>query len=288
MSTLVKSPKKKKEHPILFSTPMVAAILDGSKTQTRRVINPQLSTDVDWIEFGKSVFTPSGHLSGRGLFPPLPEEPNDKVRGEKFIKTPYGNYGDILRIRETWKPIAWSEQGEWVIKYKDGTTMRIEDGLFEDDDDGKKEFDFGCKISDLLTKNKCPYDYNTGLYTEIDKYLPWKPSIFMPKKASRIKLKVKSVDIERLNTISHEDAIAEGVLSRVMPGKSAWYKEDIEYYHYLKDKWGPSPIHSFQTLWQSINGKSPGKTWDDNPWVWVYKFELNDYIHHCTVEDTWS
>jgi hypothetical protein len=88
-----------KERPILFSTPMVKAILEGRKTVTRRIMNPQPSSNVKWQRFGYTAFTPDGHISGRGFFPPA----EDERFGEKHFKIPYGNKGDILWVRETWR-----------------------------------------------------------------------------------------------------------------------------------------------------------------------------------------
>jgi hypothetical protein len=92
----------------------------------------------------------------------------------------------------------------------------------------------------------------------------WKPSIFMPKQACRIFLKIKSIRVERLNEISEEDAKTEGIE----------FVEGIDgniYYNYLTlDYFTKNKILSFMTLWQSINGTD---SWKHNPFVWVYEFE---------------
>ena len=93
--------------------------------------------------------------------------------------------------------------------------------------------------------------------------IKWKPSIFMPKDACRIFLKVKEVIVEPLNTITQEGAEAEGVLIDD-EGLSCWdYNKKC--FHDIV------PEQSFQTLWESINGKG---SWEENPFVWVYKFEV--------------
>lgn len=96
---------------------------------------------------------------------------------------------------------------------------------------------------------------------------PWKPSIFMPKEAARIFLKVTNVRVERLQDISEEDAIAEGVLYErgVAYPHCGWF--DFE----IKLPVLSNPKNAFKSLWQSINGKK--HPWDSNPWVWVYEFE---------------
>ncbi|KAA5532788.1 hypothetical protein [Paenimyroides baculatum] len=92
----------------------------------------------------------------------------------------------------------------------------------------------------------------------------WKPSIHMPKGAARIFIYVTNVRAERLQDISEADAIAEGI------ERQKTNYGDYLFKHYLKDKFGPSAKHSFQTLWQKINGI---ESWDKNPYVWVYEYE---------------
>jgi hypothetical protein len=103
---------------------------------------------------------------------------------------------------------------------------------------------------------------------------PWKPSIFMPKEAARIFLYVTSVRVERLQDISEEDAIAEGVEPVSFFGKTAHsYKNYDESTDPTIDRYYngfPSARLSFESLWQSINGED---SWNENPLVWVYEFE---------------
>ena len=80
--------------------------------------------------------------------------------------------------------------------------------------------------------------------------LTWKPSIFMPKEACRIFLKVVGVSIEKLHDITADDIKAEGV------------SYTMDYYPILFESW--------QELWIRINGQ---ESWDSNPYVFVYKFE---------------
>lgn len=96
----------------------------------------------------------------------------------------------------------------------------------------------------------------------------WRPSIFMPKDACRIFLRVVDVTIERLHSIHSDDAIAEGI-------ETTWIHDDprnSKYKNYINDGNGSlSPIGSYKSLWNSINGP---ESWDANPWVWVYEFEV--------------
>lgn len=99
--------------------------------------------------------------------------------------------------------------------------------------------------------------------------IKWKPSLFMPKEAARIFLKLTNVRCERLQDISDNDAIGEGIdfFNHGYGGSPVgiWYK------NYKFGTNNCSPNYSFQTLWDSINAKK--QPWESNPWVWVYDFE---------------
>jgi len=98
----------------------------------------------------------------------------------------------------------------------------------------------------------------------------WTPSIHMPRWASRITLEITSVRVERLQDISEADAIAEGIERLDYQGQTSWRD------YSLNDEWAAispmldSPIASYKTLWESLNGKG---SWDLNPWVWVIEFK---------------
>jgi hypothetical protein len=98
--------------------------------------------------------------------------------------------------------------------------------------------------------------------------LVWKPSIFMPRAASRITLEVTGVRVERLNSISEEDAIDEGIRS--------FTKDGSLYKHCWGDMgmpWRDMPYtakEAYQILWDKINAKKC--PWDSNPWVWCVSF----------------
>jgi hypothetical protein len=86
----------------------------------------------------------------------------------------------------------------------------------------------------------------------------WRPSIFMPRWASRILLEITAVRVERLQDISDTDAINEGIPD---------YPDFV----------GDSPVEDYRTLWESING--PG-SWSANPWVWVIEFKVLEGLNH--------
>ena len=186
------------EKPILFSGEMVRAILDGRKTQTRRVIKPQPSAGVR-----RSVFVLSGLEDGHG----------------RELRCPYGRPGDTLWVRETWAS----------HKYMDDTKP--------------SEFTVGAQM--------LPVWYRAD-NAQSDERGKWRPSIFMPRWASRITLRVVGVRVETLWDMTVSKMIAEGVA-------------EIE----NNDK---HPLTPFITLWDSINADR-GYAWYTNPWVWVVEFE---------------
>lgn len=133
------------------------------------------------------------------------------------------------------------------------------------------------KIGNILwvreTFDKVTYEFvykaddNSGY--EFLSAIRWKPSIHMPKVAARIFLEVTNIKVERLKDISEEDAIAEGVFQHSDYGSTG-------YVHYGRTDEALTDIdavYSFETLWDSINGKD---SWEKNPWVWVYDFKVVD------------
>lgn len=165
------------ERPILFSAPMVRAILDDEKTQTRRIAQSD--------------------------------------RDERVLPLRYGEPGHRLWVRETHAVIH----------------------------DGSVVYRADLSPGDLADESKVRRSARSaGLAT-----LPWRPSIFMQRRHSRITLEVTGVRVERLQSISVDDALREGVHP-------------------------PCIRDNFQRLWDSINGGRAGRTWADNPLVWVISF----------------
>jgi hypothetical protein len=225
-----------KQLPILFSTPMVQAILEGRKTQTRRLTNLHLINQnaANWVPrifkniapgreaYGQYHFqTKKGHQ--RVAF----DSPDGKAI--EFADCPYGKKGDILWVRETFG------------------LMQLTDGYLVYKADDEK------------------------LIEHCDR---WRPSIHMKKEDCRLWLQVKSVCVERLKDITEEDAIAEGVLKNCECGKACAECKDLdEWYNYTGGECDfptYSAKESFQSLWALINGMV---SWEVNPWVWVIEFE---------------
>lgn len=212
-----------KEKPVLFSGPMVRAILDGRKIQTRRVVkyeirgpNPPGET-FDWMDKHGEWIAAHGTI--------------------KFSETsaarlcPYGKPGDRLWVRETWRPtvIIGETYTAYVTEYR-------ADGEWQE-----AEFDDWEEVFDDRRRDR------------------WRPSIHMPRWASRITLEVIGVRVERVQEITNEDAKAEGVTDTPYPMKT--YKG-----------WADGVYTAlFHDLWDSINAKR-GYSWEANPWCWVVEF----------------
>lgn len=217
-----------KERPILFSGPMVRAILAGTKTQTRRVVRPQPFDD----SCGGQPMV--GHRDLAGTFAP-------HVFGAcmaKLAPCPHGQPGDRLWVRETWYCDDFEVQRG--IKEVKGARDLLE---YRADHDCRN-WEAGCPCRD---------DQGRG---------SWRPSIHMPRWASRLTLKLTQVRVERLQDISEEDAIAEGVASsdalEALRGDSALLIQET----YRR---------GFRHLWDSLNAKR-GFEWETNPFCWVLSF----------------
>lgn len=205
-----------KERPILFSGPMVRALLDGSKTQTRRVFKLPRGHKWDELQGGIS----SGNIEC------------DKWPGSWHVsefRCPYGQPGDRLWVRETFSGPHCMEKADEEPAMPPGK-WPMESAIW------------------------CWAD---GEPAHGDWTRP-RPSIHMPRWASRITLEIASVRVERLQDISEADALAEGV----GPGT-------VESFARVAGVTRPAGF-SYRDLWGSING--PG-SWDANPFVWVIEFK---------------
>ncbi len=216
-----------KEKPILLNAEMVRAVLDGRKTQTRRIapisqlkIEPYERDMVTWnVQFSKAFKGVTGSYSGGRLS----ESEAKRVIASQFC--PFGAVGDRLWVRETFA-------GHY-----------IDDDQIQDIKDGRD------KASDL-----CEYraDYPSGAQA----LEGWTPSIHMPRWASRITLEITGVRVERLNSMTESDALAEGCHGG---------HDSIPGYMY-----SATPHEHFHHVWQSIYGDD---SWQANPWVWVIEFK---------------
>lgn len=217
-----------KTRPILFSGAMVRALLDGSKTQTRRVVKLWEAPN------GWGVYHSDG--ANDWEFVHLGEDGDPYADGGMAVRhCPYGVPGERLWVRETF-------------------------ALSKCDPDSGGD-------------TRYPADWNVPVYradvpssvTSPSAVTSWKPSIFMPRWASRILLEVTEVRAERVQDISEADAKAEGAACRLSPGGDLAGAFEI----------ADTPIcyrAHFRDLWDSINAKR-GLGWEISPWVWVVGFK---------------
>lgn len=210
------------ERPILFSGPMVRAILEGRKTQTRRVVKPTQSEPKvaplrmePWVIDGEQQEDDNGAPAWAGFHPEYPGE-------AKWFTCPYGQPGERLWVRETWqesKRIV--DLPATLVHYSADDVEVWKDGIV------------------------LPFSWANQTKK--------RPSIFMPRWASRITLEITGVRVERVQDISEADAQAEGVQDYMPQSNHGAYE-------------------TFAMLWSHINEKR-GYGWTVNPWVWVVEFK---------------
>jgi len=214
-----------KEHPMLFSAPMVRAILAGTKMQTRRIVKAPKNSALIYDLESASVDGPNALDSGQYLHVPFRhrDEPDEGCR--ERLHAPW-DVGDGLWVKETFQIAPVGKFCPQQVK----------------------------------TPDKLPEGW-TILYRasgdEVIKPIHWKPSIFMPRWASRITSEITGVRVERLQDISDRDVAAEGCSWNEPFGTATGM--------------GNSPAQrAYYRLWESIHGKN---SWSSNPWVWVIKFK---------------
>ena len=249
------------ERPILFNSEMVRAILDNRKTQTRRVIKPQPTNADYWTLL---------HTVGlRDSF-----YPNTIKATPGRLACPHGQPGDRLWVRETWRIESFIDGEPIEFGYKDGATMeeRCEGQDAPNYEDWMERMNVqsteDCERSGLMCDEEGYYSWEHG-----NSPCRWRPSIHMPRWASRLTLEVTGVRVEQVQSISHEDALAEGVVAfTVSPGTAPASYPITFYSPGPHDEGGyPQAREAFENLWDSINAKR-GYGWDVNPWVWVVEF----------------
>lgn len=224
-----------KSRPLIFSAPMVRAILNGEKSQTRRVIKDLYGCENRITHWSQEQDKDGSLWRGYGDLGMC-----NGARGILAeVRCPYGKIGDHIYVKET--HYIW---GRWV---KNGTTTA-----------GRQAWRF--KVETPCTVIFDPTNPQIATSTtprETCAY--WKrTSMFMPKRASRITLQITDIRIERLNDISEDDAKAEGVKPDCPVGYiPAFLKEPHAY--------------CFAYLWDKINGEG---AWEKNDFVWVLEFRV--------------
>lgn len=236
--------------PILFNIEMVRAILDGRKTCTRRAIKPQPQSGLCYTYagshkdcIGKWTYPNRGAHKLWGEEYKLPENIKDEELSKRW-NPPY-HTGDILYVRETWQ--CWRAH-----RYEATADIRFRAG----GDDVRLQFANG--NTDSINR----LDYDTFVHKWFSHNGEWKPSLFMPKEAARIWLKVTDVRVERLQEITEVGIQKEGV--EVDP------KECVGKFDFISEL-----FLLFQRLWDSTikNSDLDSYGWSANPWVWVVEFE---------------
>ncbi|MCX8956338.1 hypothetical protein [Erwinia psidii] len=215
-----------KERPILFSSQRVRALLSGKQSQTRRIMKSQLlGPGYDNHEGCYGIDVVNNQLQGRRVI----------GMGNLSDRCPYGQPGDRLWVRETWRGPVIDQQD--IAEY-------------EHTPDRFKSADY------------CQYRADTGqFFTGEDehKFFGWQAGIHMPRWASRITLQIKNIRLERIQDISKEDVMAEGVQTDS---------------HFLNDFFSshskvPCAKDTYRQHWARQYGD---KSWEVNPWVWVIEF----------------
>jgi len=207
-----------KERPILFSGAMARALLTGEKTQTRRALKAQ--PPVRTRKIGTYH-----HPDPRPHFWAMD---NDALL-DWSVPCPYGQPGDRLWVRETWQ-----HANHPFDPYQDHVPVFYRADYLDD-----------------------PHGPDGELSPE-GRYREWRPSIHMPRAASRITLEITGVRVERLHNIKERDVHAEGCVI-----------EDRHMHGYCAGEYLPPCLRAWRDLWASINGAD---SWNANPWVWVLDF----------------
>lgn len=233
-----------KERPILMNGALVRAVLDGSKTQTRRIMKPQPEPtprrpgDYQWPcnAFQSMVSVADTRAPG--------------AHGMAGDACPHGGHGDFLRVRET-----FFAYGRWVTRYSQKK--------------GRDEWHF----IDMTAECDRAYQYDADspdvpLAVGRGGALPgWykRPAIFMPGAASRILLEIVSVRVERLQDISDADIVAEGIDMEALA-------ESQDRYDIVCKGSGASGRATERTAWRDL-WESTGGDWEVNPWCWAITFK---------------
>lgn len=204
------------ERGMIFNAEMVRAILDGRKTQTRRIMKVQPESN----QLGLLLITDSTKHSDIGKYHWAESNATGNHVRSKLFLCPFGAVGDRIWVRETFCPVDDTQyDGEKWVDYR--ATPRYE-------------------ASHPAGWDSAPNDAEA---------LKWRPSIHMPRWASRILLEITDVRVERLRSMSQDDARAEGVIAASGPMEAGL---------------------AFRELWDSIYGE---ESWKANPWVWVIEFK---------------
>lgn len=244
--TLTTAPPK--ERPILFSSSMVRAILEGRKTVTRRVIKGAMPYQVSPWNGEHRAFADG-----------------DKIKYGAIGECPHGRPNEVLWVRETWRPRSWGVDFDWMcVEYRadqgtDAENFKLDVNPYEMWSEDRAT-DVWQGLSDECRAAGCALvgEMFTLKGNKGQDPIKWRPSIFMPRAACRLKLRITDVRVERLHQITAAQCIAEGI-------------------HIERDINTPcGEVEAFNKmieLWDGINAKR-GYGWETNPYVWAVEFEV--------------
>ncbi|MED5693127.1 hypothetical protein [Enterobacter hormaechei] len=246
-----------KERGMIFNGEMVRAILDGRKTQTRRImkVQPQPCNHANWPDYSPDSQWKS-YPNGWCCAVCANGTTIDHRHHAKGINCPFGAVGDHIWVREAFQGPLVSE--ELLEEYRAYPEKFENPEYCEYAADGEPRPEY-CDLDDNLRHG-------------------WRPSIHMPRWASRIMLEITDVRVERLQDISEEDAKAEGLAEITKDGSLFKFGiPDRDGYPGADDngwpwtEWERNPVDAYCKLWQSIYGE---ESWQANPWVWVIEFKV--------------
>lgn len=266
-----------KSTPILFSGPMVRAIIEGRKSQTRRIVKPEIVPFVQQTPDRHAPKHPAPYLDAYCGAPKTTENPRGMTRDwcwwtrDDRPSLPVAMAlcvpGDELWVRETWKYRDWTDDGEPFIAYRaseQDEPVHIDASRYDDE--------WGERLAGIWASLSEPENYQIDGSASDRK---WRSPRFMPRWASRLTLTVKAVRVEKLQDISREDAMAEGIPQMHPEAVKAGLCAPVSGRGDgpdCRDRWDNSTSQeNYSRLWESING--PG-SWDANPWVWCYSFSV--------------
>lgn len=237
-----------KERPILFSGPMVRAILDGKKTQTRRIISKNNSTACGHRRLYDHLLWDRGVHPDRGY----------SKDGWEYLHVAAWNPADGPSPKND-KDLLWYRVRS---AREPGTMLWVRESfcLLDQDHwwDYRKPKDFKYSIGRGYRANGCAYRAETdsdGDDIRKGYGYKWTPSIHMPRWASRLTLEITSVRVQRVQEISEDDAQAEGV---------EWNNTPMRFGHTCAKS-------AYAALWDEINGAG---SWESSPWVWALTFKV--------------
>lgn len=251
--------------PIIMSAPMVVALLEGRKTQTRRLVTPR-SSEFGSVPNGKLTALYWQHADWERAWPDrgFPDPPGSATYRHAYLHVPCHDDD------EGTKPCKVCEERGWA-----GTTHRLYPRAEPGDRLWVKETYAEVAEGRLAVfwadYPECVPEHfeNLPKTTEIK----WRSSLLMPRRCSRLTLEVEAVRIERLHDISREDAAAEGLVKLPASGRYVIKKGDQYLGSVSRD---PREVYSW--LWERINGEG---SWDENPLVVVITFK----VHRGNVDD---